>query len=266
MSMEDIERELAREKIAAYSRIMNRLVHVSRICEILYRLLQNGKRIYLEDYHYFYNRYYKKCVWEWHVQCDAIGFRVKPDIHQFLFVPPHPDTIIQHIHTTKNFPQKEWWTMSDLLQKIENDFKNALREHKKDVAQVLRLIKTELKYATVDKGTSLTEEEIFAILNRMVKKRRDAIEIYKKAGRDEHIQQELFEIEIIEHYLPRELTKEDVLPLIQEVIESVQARGPKDFGKVMGQVMKRLKGQRVDARAVREWIQSALEQHVRSGS
>ena len=150
--------------------------------------------------------------------------------------------------------------MSQLYQKIEEDFKNALRAHQKDEARVLRMIKSELQYATIEKRTALSDEEVIAVLEKMVKKRKDAIELYKKADRADHVQREQDEIAIIERYLPRALSRDDVWPIIEEVINEVGATGPSDFGKVMGAVMRRLKGQRVDGNQVRQWVQEALGQ------
>ncbi len=150
--------------------------------------------------------------------------------------------------------------MSQIYEQIEKDFKNALRAHRKDEARVLRMIKSELQYATIEKRTALTDEEVMAVLEKMIKKRKDAIELYKKADRADHIQREMDEIAIIERYLPRTLGREDVWPIIEDVINEVGAMGPSDFGKVMGTVMRRLKGQRVDGNQVRQLVQEALGQ------
>lgn len=148
--------------------------------------------------------------------------------------------------------------MSVLYDRIEEDFKNALRNHRKAEARTLRLIKSEIQYGTVEKRGALTDEEIVNILERMVKKRRDAVKLYEQGGREDRIQDELDEIKIIESYLPPPLSPEEFAPFIDQAIQETRARGAKDLGKVMGNLMKRLQGQRFDKNTLRAQVEKKL--------
>ncbi|MCS7312281.1 MAG: GatB/YqeY domain-containing protein [Acidobacteria bacterium] len=150
--------------------------------------------------------------------------------------------------------------MGEISRRVEQDWKDALRAHRRDEVNVLRLIRTELQYAAKDKQAELTEAEEVAILERMLKKRREALEMYRQGGRPDMIAQEETEIAIIERYLPRSLGRDEILPIIEEVIRQTGARGPRDFGRVMGLVMQRLKGHRVDGAQVRVWVEERLAQ------
>ena len=148
--------------------------------------------------------------------------------------------------------------MTSILERIESDFKDALRNHRKDEVKTLRLMKSELQYASIDKRSALTDDEIIRILEKMVKKRRDAIRLYQEAGRDDRVQSEKDEIQVIERYLPAAMTPEELVPLIDEVIRETNARGRRDLGRVMGPVMKRLKGRRFDGNLVRSLVEERL--------
>ncbi|GBC85755.1 hypothetical protein HRbin11_02205 [bacterium HR11] len=148
--------------------------------------------------------------------------------------------------------------MGEISRRVEQDWKDALRAHRRDEVNVLRLIRTELQYAAKDKQAELTEAEEVAVLERMLKKRREALEMYRQGGRSDMIAQEEAEIAIIERYLPQRLGRDEVLPIIEEVIRQTGARGPRDFGRVMGLVMQRLKGHRVDGAQVRAWVEERL--------
>lgn len=148
--------------------------------------------------------------------------------------------------------------MGEIGRRVEQDWKDALRAHRRDEVNVLRLIRTELQYAAKDKQAELTDAEEVVVLERMLKKRREALELYRQGGRSDMVAQEEAEMAVIERYLPRSLGRDEVLPIIEEVIRQTGARGPQDFGRVMGGVMQRLRGQRVDGAQVRAWVEERL--------
>lgn len=133
--------------------------------------------------------------------------------------------------------------MQDILKKIENDFKNFLKSNDKLKSGVLRMLKSSIKNAEIEKRKELTSEEVMAILSKEVKKRKEAVELYKKGERQELADKEEQEIEIISTYLPEELSDEEIRQMVLKAIPEVKASSLADFGKVMGKVMSSLKGQ-----------------------
>jgi len=108
----------------------------------------------------------------------------------------------------------------------------------------IRMVEAAIKNAEIDKrGKELAENEILAILQRQVKQRRESIEQFTQGGREDLADKERVEIAIIEAYLPHQLSGEEVALRARVVIEQVGASGPADRGKVMGVLMKDLRGQ-----------------------
>jgi len=131
----------------------------------------------------------------------------------------------------------------DISEKIEIDFKNALRERDPEVLNVLRLLKAALQNEGIaKKRENLTDEDILRILRRELKQRQESLEGWKKAGREEDAKKEQEAIKIIENYLPRRISEEEVKKIAQEVISALGAQSPKDMGKVMAVLMPKLGG------------------------
>jgi hypothetical protein len=106
------------------------------------------------------------------------------------------------------------------------------------------MIEAAIKNAEIEKrGAELPESDVLAILQRQVKQRRESIEQFEKGGRDDLAEIERVEIAIIEQYLPRQLSREEVTERARAVIDQVGASGPGDRGKVMGMLMKELRGE-----------------------
>ena len=116
----------------------------------------------------------------------------------------------------------------------------------KDVPRrsTIRMLEAAIKNAEIEKrGSELPESDVLAILQRQVKQRRESIEQFEKGGRDDLAEIERVEIAIIEQYLPRQLSREEVTERARAVIDQVGASGPGDRGKVMGMLMKELRGE-----------------------
>jgi len=122
---------------------------------------------------------------------------------------------------------------------------------------VLRLITAAIKQREVDEQITLNDEQVLAVLEKMVKQRKDSITQYEKAGRDELAQQEAFEIAIIQDYMPEQLSDAEIDALIAEAISSSGAESMKDMGKVMGLLKPKLAG-RADMGAVSGKIKAKL--------
>lgn len=147
--------------------------------------------------------------------------------------------------------------MSDLSARIHDDVKVAMKAKDKPRLGVLRLITAAIKQREVDERITLDDDQVLAVLEKMIKQRKDSIDQYEKAGRDELAQQEAFEIGIIQEYLPEQLSDAEIDALIAEAISSSGAASMKDMGKVMGMLKPKLAG-RADMGAVSGKIKAKL--------
>lgn len=117
----------------------------------------------------------------------------------------------------------------------------ALKEGKKTELKVLRYISSQIKYEEINKQKELTDEEVIALLQKEVKKRQEAILLFKKAGRSELVEDEEEQIVVIKRYLPRQLSNDELSKIVDEVISSSPDLG--NVGKIIGLVMAKVKGQ-----------------------
>ena len=148
-----------------------------------------------------------------------------------------------------------------LKDQVSEDIKTAMKSKDKVRLETVRSIKKVLieKESTIrgQGQETLTEAQELEILIQLAKQRRDSIEQYQKAGREDLADQEKAELAIIEEYLPKQLSDEEVSVIIDEIITQVGASSAKDMGKVMGQAMQRLKGQ-ADGKKVQELVKAKL--------
>ena len=122
----------------------------------------------------------------------------------------------------------------------------------------IRMILAGIKNAEIAKRGELDEDELLSVLAREAKRRKEAIEEFKKGNRQDLVDKETQELKVIESYLPEQLSEEDVRRIITEVMQEVGASSPGDLGRVMGRVMPRLKG-RADGKLVNQIVREALE-------
>ena len=132
--------------------------------------------------------------------------------------------------------------MSDLKNTINDDVKNAMRAKDKERLKTLRLITSAIKQIEVDSRTELDNDAVIAVLEKMLKQRKDSIEQFEKAGRDELAAIEKAEVLVIKEYMPEPLSDAEVNALIDEAISSTGAASMKDMGKVMGMLKAKLAG------------------------
>ncbi|MDO5537283.1 MAG: GatB/YqeY domain-containing protein [Desulfovibrionaceae bacterium] len=135
-----------------------------------------------------------------------------------------------------------------LYQQIEKDYITAYKAKETVRVSVLRMLKTSVKRRLVDTsrpGEELGDDEMMDVIIKEAKQRRDSIAEYNKAGRADLAEKEEAELAILEGYLPKALTDEELAAAIEEMVAKVGAKAPSDMGKVMGPLMKALKG-RVD--------------------
>ncbi|NEQ73446.1 MAG: GatB/YqeY domain-containing protein [Okeania sp. SIO2C9] len=148
-----------------------------------------------------------------------------------------------------------------LKDRITEDIKAAMKAKDKVRLETVRSIKKvileEEANARAAGKDSLTETQEMDILTRLAKQRRDSIEQYTKAGRQELADGEAAELAILEEYLPKQLSDEDIAQVVDEIIAQVGANSPKDMGKVMGPAMQKLKG-KADGKKVQEAVKARL--------
>ena len=144
-----------------------------------------------------------------------------------------------------------------IKERLMEDMKEALRSKDKIRLSTIRMINSLIKNAEIDKRGELTEEEIVQLLRKYAKQRKEAIEMYEKGGRQDLVEKEKRELEIVESYLPEELSEEEIRKLVREAIEEVGASSPKDLGKVMKVVMPKVKG-RADGSLVNRIVREML--------
>ncbi len=141
--------------------------------------------------------------------------------------------------------------------KIQQDMKDALRSGDKRSRGAVRLILAAIKQREVDERIELDDTQVISVLDKMAKQRRDSLEQYQKAGRDDLAEQETFELDILKAYLPEQLGEAEIDALIEEAIQATGAGSMKDMGKVMGQLKAKLQG-RADMGAVSARIKDRL--------
>jgi hypothetical protein len=153
--------------------------------------------------------------------------------------------------------------MSDsLLEQITEDLKSAMRAKDKVRLRTLRSLRAAITNKEIDKrqegkGGELDEQEQMALVRKQVKQRKDSIEQYEKAGRDDLVEKEQAEIDVLEDYLPQPLTDEELEEKISAIIDDVGAETMADMGPVMGRAMSELRG-RADGSRVQQIVREML--------
>lgn len=146
---------------------------------------------------------------------------------------------------------------SSLKQGISDELKTAMRAKDKARVAVLRLVMSEFKRIEVDERIELDDTRVLAVLDKMVKQRRDSEKQYRDAGRAELAGQEAYEIGVIQEFLPQPLSEAEINSLIDEAIASTGASGMADMGKVMGLLKPRVQG-RADMGEISKRIKARL--------
>ncbi|MBI4471881.1 MAG: GatB/YqeY domain-containing protein [Acidobacteria bacterium] len=145
-----------------------------------------------------------------------------------------------------------------LQEKIQAHLSDAMRSKETLRLSVLRMMKAAVKNKEVEKMKALDEAETIAVLNSLVKQRRDSVEQFRKGGREELAQKEEAEIKIIEEYLPAAASEEDIRRAIEEAIQETGASSMKDMGKVMKATLSRLAGKTADGSRVSQLVKEKL--------
>jgi uncharacterized protein YqeY len=145
-----------------------------------------------------------------------------------------------------------------ILTTIESNLKDAMKSKNELLSSTLRMMKSDILYEKTKGTQELTDEKIIEVLTRSAKRRKEAIAEYEKAGRDDLARKEKQELEIIMQYLPQQMSADEIASHVDAVIASMGTITNKDTGKVMGQVMKDLKG-KADGQVVKQIVTQKLE-------
>ena len=144
-----------------------------------------------------------------------------------------------------------------MLARIKDDVKKAMKAGEKHKVTTLRMLISDIHKEEIAKRSELEEPELLAIISRAVKSRKDSITEFAKGGREDLVEKETKELEILQDYLPEPLSEEEIGIAIDELISELGAEGMKDFGRVMKEMMTRHQG-RVDGKTIKELIQAKL--------
>ncbi|KRL84568.1 GatB/YqeY domain-containing protein [Ligilactobacillus apodemi] len=145
-----------------------------------------------------------------------------------------------------------------LLDSLQKDMVSAMKAKDKARLATVRMLKAAVTNEQINVGHDLTPDEEVSVLSRELKQRKDSLEEFKAAGRDEAVQKLEEEIKVVEGYMPKkQLSADEVKTVVEETIEQVGATSKADFGKVMGAVMPKLKG-KADGKLVNSTVMSLL--------
>ncbi len=148
-----------------------------------------------------------------------------------------------------------------VLEKIQSDLREAMKAKDEAHVSALRFLLAQIKNKEIElfgQGKELTDEEVMSVIQKQAKERKESIEAFKKAGRDDLVGKEEAELLVLSIYLPQQLSPEELEKIIREVIASLGATSGADFGKVMGQVMGKVKG-RADGNMVTKLVKEKLD-------
>ena len=145
----------------------------------------------------------------------------------------------------------------ELQEKINADVKDALKAGAKEKLTTLRMLSAALKNRAIEKREPLIEDEVIATVRSLIKQRKDAIEQFSQGGRQDLVDKETAEVSMLEVYLPRQLTREELEPMVKDAVAQAGAQGPKDMGKVM-KVLVPMVGGRADGKLMSEIVKQML--------
>ena len=145
-----------------------------------------------------------------------------------------------------------------LKEQITSDMTAAMKASDKARTSTLRMVKAALQNREIEKGDALDDDELMKLLRSLVKQRRDSVEQYEKGGRQDLVDKEKAEIEVIEGYLPQAASREEIEEAVAAAIAETGATSMKDIGKVMKATQASLAGKNADGRTVSELVKAKL--------
>lgn len=146
----------------------------------------------------------------------------------------------------------------NLSDRLTDDMKQAMKSQDKFKLTTIRMMRAAVKNLEIELKRPLDDNEVLDILSREIKQRKDSLQEFEKAGRNDLVDNLAAEIEIISKYLPEQLTEEEILEIVRQTIQELGASSKADMGKVMGALMPKTKG-RADGRLVNKAVQQFLQ-------
>ena len=145
-----------------------------------------------------------------------------------------------------------------LSERLNEDMKQAMKSQDKFKLSVIRMIRSSIKNAEIDRRKTLDDNEVLDVLSREIKQRKDSLQEFEKAGRDDLVDNLKKEIAIIAEYMPQPLSEEELKAIVQQTIQETGASSKADMGKVMSALMPKVKG-RADGKLVNQLVQQFLQ-------
>lgn len=144
-----------------------------------------------------------------------------------------------------------------LTNRLNEDMKQAMKSQEKFRLSVIRMVRSSIKNSEIELRRPLEDDEVLEVLSREIKQRRDSLQEFEKAGRQDLADNLKAELDILSEYLPAQLTEEELKHIVQQTIQEVGASSKADMGKVMGALMPKVKG-RADGKIVNQLVQQSL--------
>jgi uncharacterized protein YqeY len=142
-------------------------------------------------------------------------------------------------------------------EQLLKDMNLALKAGKKLELETVRMLRAQIKRTSIDKKDELTDSEVAQVLQKEAKKRKEAMEMYRSGGREDLVNKESAELDIIAKYLPEQLSEEEIEKVIRETVSDMQVSSEKDMGRVMGAVMPKVKG-KADGKLVQQKVKDVF--------
>lgn len=146
----------------------------------------------------------------------------------------------------------------NLSERLNEDMKQAMKSKDKFKLSTIRMVRSTIKNVEIELKRDLDDSELLDILSREIKQRKDALQEFDKAGRDQLAESSRAEIELLSQYLPVQLTEEEIKVIVQQTIQETGASSKADMGKVMAALMPKVKG-RADGKLVNQTVQQFLQ-------
>lgn len=147
---------------------------------------------------------------------------------------------------------------SSLKRRINQDAKEALKSKDTLTLNVLRMLKSEIRYKEIERGSELSDDDVISVLSSAIKKRKDSIQQFEKGGRDDLASKEKQELTVVAKYMPEQLGEEELSQIVSQAISEEGATGASDLGKVMKLVMPKVRG-RADGKKINQMVSSQLQ-------
>lgn len=146
-----------------------------------------------------------------------------------------------------------------LREQILDDIKTAMKNKEADRLSAIRMLQAAVKNREIElRPNAITEQEVMSVVRKLAKQRKDSIEEFKKAGRDDLVAKENFELGVLEAYLPAQMSADQVAKIVEEAIKSLNATSAKQMGAVIKEVMAKTGGQ-ADGKMISEMVKAKLQ-------